>query len=155
MQNKIHQCEVRIYLEKYFLRVLSWALPYVLNYQSKNQSIWRQKGHFKEGLQLLHWCSSPASWREKAAVVNTVLKASRQLQIWKVFFPSRYFLVLSISYSQPSSFFCQSYTHEEDESSGKRGQRRQLQREVQYSENNLEVNEIRIAVLICNDGLFS
>lgn len=73
----------------------------------------------------------------------------------KHFFPSRYFLVLSISYSQPSSFFCQSFTHEEDESSRKRGQRRELQREVQYFENNLEVNEIRIAVFMCNNRLMS
>lgn len=38
---------------------------------------------------------------------------------------------------------------------GKGGQRKELQREVQYSENNFEVNEIRIAVLVCNDRLIS
>lgn len=107
-KKKIHQCLVSIYLEKIYSS--SNFELYVLKYQAKNWKIWSKKGHFKEGLQLLHWCSSPVSWKEKAAVVNAVVKASRKLQVWKLFFPSRYFLVLSISYSQPSLFFC-NHTH--------------------------------------------
>lgn len=67
---------------------------------------------------------------------------------WSKAFPPRCFLVLSISNSKPSFFFCCSYTHQKDERSRKTGQRRQLQREVQCSENNSDISDIRVAVLI-------
>lgn len=68
-----------------------------------------------------------------------------------LFFPPRYFLLLSISYSQLSYFFCQSYAHQKVESSRKKGQRRKPQRETQCSDNSSESNEIMMAVFTSDD----
>lgn len=106
---------------------------------------------FKEGPQLLHWYSFLAFPREKAAVVDTALKASGELQIWNTVYFSLPDIFYCSALATLSYFFCQSYAHQKVESSRKKGQWRKLQRETQCSDNISGSNEIMMAVFT-SDG---